>query len=121
MRKTVSLNRAVLALSILILVAILPGVVLAEAAGAEEAAKVEVQKEVAPLTLTRPEKEEAGQCYADARQEFERSEPSGRASCSGSCSGNSCSCSGSLSCCVVGCVICWDILDQAVADRCSTE
>ncbi len=33
-------------------------------------------------------------------------------SCSGSCSGNTCTCTGSLSCCLAGCAACFKVLDE---------
>ena len=36
-------------------------------------------------------------------------------SCSGSCNSTSCSCTGSLSCCIAGCNACWDVLDSLAA------
>jgi len=31
-------------------------------------------------------------------------------SCSGACNANVCVCSGDFDCCVIGCVICWEVL-----------
>lgn len=33
-------------------------------------------------------------------------------SCSGVCNANVCVCSGDLDCCIVGCVVCWEVLQN---------
>jgi hypothetical protein len=33
------------------------------------------------------------------------------ASCSGACNANVCVCSGDFDCCIIGCVICWEVLE----------
>jgi hypothetical protein len=32
-------------------------------------------------------------------------------SCSGACDANTCVCFGDLDCCIVGCVLCWEVID----------
>lgn len=56
-----------------------------------------------------------GVSYAES---FEHSE-SGKdqiadaaASCSGACNANTCVCSGDFECCLIGCIICWEVVDQ---------
>lgn len=36
------------------------------------------------------------------------------ASCSGACNGTTCICTGDLDCCLVGCTICWAVVDSTL-------
>ncbi len=96
----------------------LPNMILAESVepAAESAVLTQSDDEVGTHTLTRPETEKAGVCKAEEGKPFEFFQGETRESCSGSCNSNSCSCTGTLSCCAAGCTACWIVLDELEAE-----
>lgn len=81
-------------------------------AGDDAKGNVDAAKQTHEITREAPTDAKSDRVQPFTQQWFDN-DPFGTVdSCSGSCSGNTCTCTGSLSCCVAGCAACFAILDQ---------